>query len=135
MIQVVIAFIVGLVLGLLIAWFYWQQRISEQAAGVALQAAAASRSAESQVPVAKPDDLKRIEGIGPKTSQVLQNAGITTFAQLETTEVSRLEKILLDASLTLADPSTWPEQARLAVAGDWEALNVLQDELSGGRRV
>ena len=34
----------------------------------------------------------------------------------------------------MIDPSTWPEQASLAAAGEWDALQALQDELKGGRR-
>lgn len=84
----------------------------------------------------KPDDLKIIEGIGPKISDVLQKAGVTTFAQLAKAEVSHLEQILNDAGITgLANPATWPEQATLAAAGDMEALQKLQDSLKGGRRV
>ncbi len=86
------------------------------------------------VPV-PPDNLKRIEGIGPKISGVLQEAGIKTFAQLAETEVSRLQAILDDAGIRLAYPETWPEQAALAAAGDWDALTALQDQLKGGRRV
>jgi predicted flap endonuclease-1-like 5' DNA nuclease len=87
-------------------------------------------------PVA-PDDLKLIEGIGPKISGVLQAAGISAFAQLAATGVDRLREILEEADpnlLRLADPATWPEQAGLAAAGKWEALESLQDELKGGRR-
>ena len=99
----------------------------------ALQSAAApARAAE---PVLKADNLRRIEGIGPKIAQVLQDAGIQTFAQLAAADVGRLEQILQDAQMTLADPATWPEQARLAAAGDWGGLEKLQDELQGGRRV
>jgi preprotein translocase subunit YajC len=84
----------------------------------------------------KPDDLKIIEGIGPKISDVLQKAGVTTFAHLAKAEVSHLEQILNDAGITgLANPATWPEQATLAEAGDMEALQKLQDSLKGGRRV
>jgi predicted flap endonuclease-1-like 5' DNA nuclease len=83
------------------------------------------------------DDLKRIEGIGPKISSVLQQAGIMTFAQLADTEVGQIEAILEAENprlRQLADPSTWPEQASLAAAGEWEALEALQGELRGGRR-
>lgn len=86
----------------------------------------------------KPDDLKRIEGIGPKMASVLQEAGITTYAQLAKTDVSRLEQILEEADprlLRLANPTTWPEQAALAAAGEWEALGALQGEFKRGRRV
>jgi predicted flap endonuclease-1-like 5' DNA nuclease len=87
------------------------------------------------VPVA-PDDLKLVEGIGPKISGILEAAGITTFAQLAATDVSRLKQILTDADFTApANPGTWPEQAGLAAAGKWAELEALQDELKGGRRV
>ncbi len=83
----------------------------------------------------KPDDLKLIEGIGPKVAGILQAAGIHTFTQLAQTEVGTLRRILEDADLRLADPATWPEQARLAAKGDWEGLKKLQDSLKGGREV
>lgn len=81
------------------------------------------------------DDLTRIEGIGPKISGLLQAVGITTFAKLAETEIRRLRQIVRDANISMADPSTWPEQARLAANGDWERLQTFQDELKGGRRV
>lgn len=81
------------------------------------------------------DDLTRIEGIGPKISGLLQEAGISSFAQLAAANVDRLQKIIADANLTaLADPATWPAQAKLAAEGQWERLEVLQEELKGGRR-
>jgi hypothetical protein len=81
------------------------------------------------------DDLTRIEGIGPKISGLLQQAGISSFAQLAGTNVDRLQKIIADANLTaLADPGTWPAQAKLAAEGQWERLDALQEELKGGRR-
>lgn len=88
-------------------------------------------------PAAQADNLTRIEGIGPKISGILQAAGIHTFAQLAQTEVSRLEQILAESDLKhrLANPTTWPEQAGLAARGEWEALEELQEELHGGRRV
>ena len=85
-----------------------------------------------------PDDLKKIEGIGPKISGVLNAAGIYTFAQLAETTADRIREILEaeDPRLTrLADPTTWAEQAKLAAAGKWDELAALQDELKGGRRV
>jgi predicted flap endonuclease-1-like 5' DNA nuclease len=83
----------------------------------------------------EPDNLTRIEGIGPKISSLLQAAGITTFAGLAEADVSQLTQILTEADLaSLADPSTWSEQARLAAAGDWDALEALQEALKGGRR-
>ena len=79
------------------------------------------------------DYLRRIEGIGPKILRVLLEAGITSFSQLAASRVEHLREILADAGLG-ADPSSWPEQAKLAEARDWDALDELQDKLRGGRR-
>ena len=81
------------------------------------------------------DDLTKIEGIGPKVSQVLQEAGITTFAVLSQAEVEELKKPLHAAGLQMMNPEGWIEQAKLAAKGDWERLRKLQDELKGGRLV
>ena len=84
---------------------------------------------------AAPDNLRRIEGIGPKIAGILQAAGIKTFAQLAETSPERLREILQEAGFRApADPTTWPEQAKLAAAGDWDGLKALQDQLEGGRR-
>lgn len=81
------------------------------------------------------DDLKLIEGIGPKISSVLMDSGVKTFAQLAVTSPETLRKILDDAGLSaINDPSTWPTQAALAAAGNWDGLALLQNELRGGRR-
>jgi len=111
-----------------------EQVAVERAAEIEIPTEAAV-AAETEAPT--PDDLKRIEGIGPKISSVLQEGGIATFAQLAEAEVSQIEEILEAADprlLRLADASTWPEQAALAAAGEWEALAALQDGLRGGRR-
>lgn len=86
------------------------------------------------VSLAEPDDLKKVEGIGPKIEGILHDAGIATFAALAATSVAQLEKIVReDAGIRVAFPDTWPEQAGLAAAGEWAALETLQDELKGGR--
>ena len=91
---------------------------------------------EPELP-AEPDDLKRIEGIGPKLSSVLQEAGILTYAQLAGATPEQLTEILEAANPrlpSLAHPASWPEQAALAAAGEWEALEALQGTLKRGRR-
>jgi predicted flap endonuclease-1-like 5' DNA nuclease len=106
------------------------------AAEAAKEATPEPKPAEEESTAVGPDDLTKIEGIGPKISGVLQAAGIETFAQLAAVEASTLQEILdSDARLRLADPTSWPEQSQLAAAGDWEALTTLQDELKGGRQV
>jgi predicted flap endonuclease-1-like 5' DNA nuclease len=83
----------------------------------------------------EPEDLTVIEGIGPRISTLLQEAGILTYAQLAATGRGKLQQILEEAGLArLANPGTWSEQAGLAAAGDWDALSTMQDELKGGRR-
>lgn len=87
-------------------------------------------------PPANPDPLAdKLEGIGPKIQEILYGAGIQTFAQLAATDEARLKEVLAAAGdrYRLADPSSWPDQARLAAAGDWAALQTLQDNLKGGR--
>ena len=81
------------------------------------------------------DDLKRIEGIGPKIQKLLYDDGITTFNTLAKTKVDRLQGILDNAGsrYRIHDPTSWPIQAGLAAAGKWDELDKLQDELIGGR--
>jgi predicted flap endonuclease-1-like 5' DNA nuclease len=81
------------------------------------------------------DDLKLIEGIGPKIASLCHGIGIRTWLDLSTTEVSLLQMMLSDAGSRYAahDPSTWPEQAGLLAAGRWNEFKVLTDGLSGGR--
>ncbi|MFN4081582.1 MAG: hypothetical protein ACK4NS_11835 [Saprospiraceae bacterium] len=84
---------------------------------------------------AKRDDLKKIEGIGPKISELLNQYGIYTFEQLAKTEVRRLKEILSAAGPQLAmhDPGTWPSQANLAANGEWKNLEFFQEMLKGGK--
>jgi large subunit ribosomal protein L21 len=81
------------------------------------------------------DDLTKIEGIGPKVSEELRKAGISTFEALAKANSDDIQNILDNAGLTMMDASTWPQQAKLAAKGDWDGLEKLQDELSGGRKV
>jgi len=97
-----------------------------------IETAVETRSTET---ITIPDNLKKIEGIGPKIESVLHNAGINTFADLANAGIAELEKIVrIDAGITIAFPDTWPEQAALARDGKWDALTTLQDDLQGGRR-
>lgn len=161
MLRTILGVIAGLIMGLagvslllLLLWWLWNRHEEgEEAPAIELKEMPAPTE---EPPVAEPefaepvaaeeepaeepgasDDLQRIEGIGPKLASVLGEAGIRTFAKLADTEVERLEQILQEADprlLRLANPSAWPEQAALASAGDWEALEALQKELKAGRR-
>ena len=82
----------------------------------------------------KLDDLKAIEGIGPKIEDLLHNAGIKTWRALSDTSVNKIQEILDAAGdrFNLANPGTWPQQAKLAAEGKFDELQALQDELLGG---
>jgi predicted flap endonuclease-1-like 5' DNA nuclease len=84
----------------------------------------------------QPDDLERIEGIGPRISSLLNEAGITTFAELSSMAPERIREVLTEHGLRApVNPDTWPQQAALAAAAKWDELTSLQGELQGGRRV
>ena len=80
------------------------------------------------------DDLKRIEGIGPKVEKVLNDAGITTFDTLARANRAEVKQLLNSAGLQMMNPEGWIEQAELAAKGDWKGVERLQNELKGGRK-
>lgn len=81
------------------------------------------------------DNLKLIEGIGPKIEQLLNQNGIMTFGQLCSTSPERISEILRSAgaSFQIHDPSTWPRQAEVAEKGEWERLRNWQEQLNKGK--
>ena len=111
-----------------------------------VQDRAASQAAAKPAPVAKPapaapaaraepDDLTRVEGVGPKYRDALHAVGVTTYAQLAAMSEAELVELVKAAGMRKrASMATWAEQAALAASGDWDALEKLQNELSGGRR-
>lgn len=84
---------------------------------------------------ANPDDLKIIEGIGPKIEELLNAANIYTYEQLATSELATLRSILDNAGarFRMHDPQTWPIQADIAEKGDWVKLKEYQEYLNAGR--
>lgn len=89
----------------------------------------------AEAPAAGPDVYKKIEGIGPKIEELLHNAGLATYADLAEAPVDKLKGILAEAGsrYTMHDPTTWPQQSKLAADGKWDELKTLQDELDGGK--
>ncbi len=83
------------------------------------------------------NDLKIIEGIGPKIEGLLKAGGINTWKDLSNASVDKLKLILLNAGnrYRLADPSTWPIQAGMANRREWTKLKEYQDLLQGGKRI
>ena len=80
------------------------------------------------------DDLKAIEGIGPKIEELLKDNSIEGWESLSNTTVDKLQEILDSAGdrFKLANPMTWPTQATLAYNREWDELKKLQDRLIGG---
>ncbi len=96
-----------------------------------LQLAFASQKKE---PVKK-DDLKIIEGIGPKIEQLLYEAEIYTWVDLAGADVGYIKSVLEKAgpNYKVHDPESWPFQAQLAVDNKWDELKKWQDEHKGGK--
>lgn len=109
------------------------------ASGTKKAAPKAEKVAEAKAPKAakKADDLKLIEGVGPKAAEALVEAGITTFSKLAKTSADAVKAILeaSESKLSHLDPTTWAQQAQLAADGKMDELKKLQDELNGGKAI
>ncbi len=81
-----------------------------------------------------PDDLKRLEGIGPKMNDALVAAGLDSFAKLAASNQGSLRAAIEAAGLSFA-PSmdSWIEQAGLLARGDEAGFKALTDRLTAGR--
>ena len=79
-----------------------------------------------------PDDLKIIEGVGPAIEKILYQAGINSYKSLANSSEETLREVMSNAGsrFKVHDPSTWPEQARLATNGSWDELKLLQERLN-----
>ena len=96
----------------------------------------ATKKAPAKAKVAKADDLKKIEGVGPKIASILAESGYETFAKLAKADPEKIREILLEKGgkrYAMHNPETWPAQAEMAAAGKWDELKKWQDELDGGR--
>ena len=102
---------------------------------VEAKAAAPKTTAKKAAPkkaTGKADDLKKIEGIGPKIASTLVEAGIATFADLAKTKSAKISEIIAGVRGNHVT-DTWPAQAKLAADGKWDELKKWQDELDGGK--
>jgi predicted flap endonuclease-1-like 5' DNA nuclease len=100
------------------------------AAQVKAGAAAGVAAAKPAAPAAPaaPSDLTKIEGIGPATADALAAAGITSYSQLVAMTPDQIKAVLSKAGLS-GDPTTWPKQAQMAAAGQWDQLKKYQDTI------
>jgi predicted flap endonuclease-1-like 5' DNA nuclease len=74
------------------------------------------------------DDLGVIQGIGPRTADLLRSNGIDSLLRIAQLAPADLLAVLERGgpSFALADPSTWPEQAALASTNRWPELRQRQ---------
>lgn len=74
-------------------------------------------------------DLTVVDGIGPKIAELCLGIGVTNWQALAHTEVVALQS-MLDAAgsrYRVHDPSSWPKQAALLAAGDWQGFKRLTE--------
>ncbi len=110
----------------------------EKAAPVAKnkkETAPAKKAKPKKAKKIKQDDLKIIEGIGPKIESLLKEGGLETWAKVATATPEQIREILLAAGprYKMHNPTTWPQQAKLADEGKFDELKAWQDELDGGK--
>jgi predicted flap endonuclease-1-like 5' DNA nuclease len=133
--QIILCLLLAAALGFIIGWAIrsttCQKKIAELEAAWADRLATASTGGAA----VQRDDLKRIEGIGPKIEKMLNDDLIYTWAELAAAPVDRLKGILRKGGdrYKMHDPTSWPDQAKLAAQGRWKDLEQLQDILQGGR--
>ena len=136
-----LAFVIIFLISFLLGWFLHKFLTKCCAYSKDIDSAAPSSSTQNNISQAaaafgyKLDDLKVIEGIGPKIEELLNRSGITTWEDLSRAEKSTLELILENAGdrFKFHNPSTWAEQAGLAAAGNFDELKEYQDFLDGGK--
>lgn len=94
-------------------------------AGAGDSASASTSTSVGQSANAERDDLTRIKGIGGATSRLLASHSITTYSDVANQTPKSLETMMADGGPAFAsnNPTTWPEQARLAADGKWDAID------------
>ncbi len=84
----------------------------------------------------KGDDLKVLEGVGPKLAEILTDAGFSTYASIADASADQLAEALEAAGsrYKMHDPTAWPQQAKLADEGKFDELKQLQEDLKNEKK-
>ncbi len=93
----VLGLLVGWLIEWLIDWWYWRRKCQQVGVSASVNLI---------------DDLQQIRGIGPVIAKKLNDAGITTFAELADLTVTQLEEIVGEEIRRLADEEDILRQAR-----------------------
>jgi len=105
---------------------------SAAAVGIPFDASAAKAALGKNI---KQDDLKVVEGIGPKIESMFKEGGLPTWKALSEAAVSDCQAILDTGGerYKVHNPGSWPLQAKMAYEGKWAELAKWQDEHSHGK--
>ncbi|PUB27161.1 helix-hairpin-helix protein [Promicromonospora sp. AC04] len=98
--------------------------------------AAAQAAAKTDAPQAAetPDNLRVIEGIGPKIEKALKAAGYATYAKIAGASEDELREAVASQGIKFApSASSWADQAQYLVDSDADGLEEYQDYLVGGQ--
>ncbi|MFD2099994.1 hypothetical protein [Flagellimonas iocasae] len=81
------------------------------------------------------DDLKIVEGIGPKIQELFHNFDIKTWKALSETSANKCQEVLNSGGkrYRIHDPASWPMQAKMAHEGHWEKLAEWQEKHRAGK--
>uniref|UniRef100_UPI0032164678 helix-hairpin-helix domain-containing protein n=1 Tax=uncultured Draconibacterium sp. TaxID=1573823 RepID=UPI0032164678 len=83
---------------------------------VAVAEAPAKEAPKKEAPKAetKGDDLTKLDGVGPKLAEILNAAGLNSYADVAGTSVEKFKEILEAAGSRYAskDPQPWIDQAK-----------------------
>ncbi len=135
--EILLLLAVSFVLGFLAHWLWCRykhnKRIVQRPAATPLAARQPVSTPLTQP--AKKDDLKIVEGIGPKIEELLHESGISTYSDLANSNSQALDRILQQAGnrFGMHSTDTWPRQAALARDGRWKELEQLKERLVAGR--
>jgi len=131
----ILVVVVLLVIWLVLRWMAQPVKTVQKSPAPAVKTEQRAPVAPAAGSAGKVDDLKIIEGIGPKIAGVFNAAGVTSFAQLAAMTPDEITGVLHEGGIRLADPRSLPDQARLAADGKQSELKALQDALLAGRKV
>ena len=146
--EILIMLLGAFLLGYLLSYLYdryFTECIEEEVIEAPVQKKEVRQEVEASVMNAVPqktasleDDLKIVEGIGPKIESILKSSGIKTFDELSKAIPDQIRDILKENGgdrYAFHDPTTWPDQAKLAAEGRMDELAEYQDFLNGGRKL
>ena len=101
----------------------WQGLMKHNEKAMAGKAKPAAAAAAATAVAAAPDDLTQINGIGPRIQSILNEGGISTYAELEHANTGDLRSIIaVGGALPPSSLDSWPTQATYASRGDWSGL-------------